>query len=139
MKRFRFPRRNRKYLDEETPLQRLCRVLLILLLFGAVVLGFWLNNKRRMEMLKKTVPGGEQSVFLHFPDTELYGSAGGATRPACIPSMLLQSTMYTSKTGNVSVWRDPGLKPAPARALPALDQAFDCDPRRMTRHCRLFG
>ena len=57
MRIFRLPRPNRKLLDEETPLQRLFRLLVILLLFGCVVFGFWLNNERRMdrmEMLKKS-------------------------------------------------------------------------------------
>ena len=52
MKIFHLPRSNRKLHDEETPLQRLFRVLVILLLFGGVVFGFWLNNERRMERME---------------------------------------------------------------------------------------
>ena len=56
LKLFRFRRPNSKYLDEETPLMLIIRVLIILLLFGAVFFGFWLNNERRMDMLNKPQP-----------------------------------------------------------------------------------
>jgi len=66
MKIFRLPQRNRKLLDEETPLQRFFRLLLILLLFGAVVCGLWLNNERhlerRMELLKRPASVQSSSV-----------------------------------------------------------------------------
>jgi len=52
MRFFRLPRPNPKLLDEETPLQKLVRVLVILLLFGGVVWAFWSNNERRMERLE---------------------------------------------------------------------------------------
>ncbi len=55
MKLFRFPKRNAKYTDEETPLMRFFRYIIIALLFCAVIWGFWLNNQRRIEMLKKPV------------------------------------------------------------------------------------
>ena len=56
MRRFRFPKRNSKYFDRETPLQRILRFLIIIVLFGAVVYGFWLNNERRTEMLRPSAP-----------------------------------------------------------------------------------
>jgi len=59
MKFFRLPRPNRQLLDEETPLQKFLRLLVVLLLFGGVVFAFWLNNGRRMERLdmrQKTQP-----------------------------------------------------------------------------------
>jgi len=73
MKIFRLPRRNRKFLDEETPLQRFFRILLILLLFGAALLGFWLSSERRMEILKPSGAVQEQSLFRHLPHTTLRG------------------------------------------------------------------
>lgn len=52
MKFFRLPQRNRKYLDEETPMQRFIRVLVVLAIFAAVAyFGFWRGSERRMEML----------------------------------------------------------------------------------------
>jgi len=51
MKIFRLPRPNPKLLDEETPLQKFVRVLVVLLLFGGVLFAFWFNNERRMERL----------------------------------------------------------------------------------------
>lgn len=53
MKLFRLPKRNPRYTNEETPLQRFFRCIIIALLFCAVIWGFWINNQRRMEMLKK--------------------------------------------------------------------------------------
>ena len=53
MRLFRFPKRNPKYTQDETPLMRLFRYIIVVLLFCAVVWGFWLNNQRRMESLKK--------------------------------------------------------------------------------------
>ena len=61
MMRFRLPKNNRKYLEEETSLQKIFRVLLIVILLGAVVFGFWLNNKRRMEMLRAPTSGPARS------------------------------------------------------------------------------
>ena len=55
MRLFRFPKRNAKYADEETPLMRFFRYIIIALLFCAVIWGFWMNNQRRMDMLKKPV------------------------------------------------------------------------------------
>jgi len=60
MKIFHLPQPNRKLQDEETLLQRLFRVLVVLLLFGGVVFGFWLNNERRMERME--MPKKPQSV-----------------------------------------------------------------------------
>ena len=56
MRRFRFPKRNPRYFDGETPLQRVLRFLIIIVLFGAVVYGFWLNNERRTELLRPSPP-----------------------------------------------------------------------------------
>jgi hypothetical protein len=69
MKIFRLPRRNRKLLDEETPLQRFFRIVLVLLLFGAVLLGFWLGSERRMEILKPSGSVQGQSLSRHLPHT----------------------------------------------------------------------
>lgn len=56
MRLFRLPRRDKKYTGEETSWQRFFRYIIIALLFCAVIWGFWLNNQRRMEMLKKPAP-----------------------------------------------------------------------------------
>ena len=56
MRFFRLPRPNPKFLDEETLLQKLVRVLVILLLFGGVTAAFWYNNERRMERLELRKP-----------------------------------------------------------------------------------
>lgn len=53
MRLFRFPKRDPKLLEEETPLLRFLRYVVILLLLGGVVWGFWMNNQKRMKMLKK--------------------------------------------------------------------------------------
>lgn len=62
MRLFRFPKRTTKYTDEETPLMRFFRYVIIALLFCAVIWGFWLNNQRRMEMLKKPVSASIDST-----------------------------------------------------------------------------
>lgn len=56
MRLFRIPKRNPRYMDSESAWQRFFRYILIALLFCAVIWGFWINNERRMEMLKKPAP-----------------------------------------------------------------------------------
>jgi hypothetical protein len=53
MRFFRFPKRTGQYKESESPMQRFFRYILISLLFCAVIWGFWINNERRMEMLRK--------------------------------------------------------------------------------------
>ena len=66
MKLFRFPKRNRRYANEESALQRFFRFILLVLLFGGVALGFWLNNQRRMEMMQNK----KQTERSGFPEIE---------------------------------------------------------------------
>lgn len=76
MKLFRLPKRDRRYMDDETPLLRFFRYIIIALLFCGVIWGFWINNERRMEMLKKPQPAridntgalsdGQQRELAHF-------------------------------------------------------------------------
>lgn len=56
MRLFRLPSRNAKRMDKETPAMRFIRYTIIALLFCAVLWGFWINNQRRMQMLRKDTP-----------------------------------------------------------------------------------
>jgi hypothetical protein len=51
MNLFKFSRQGKKDMDAEGPWQRVLRLLIVALLFGAVVWGFWLNAERQQKLI----------------------------------------------------------------------------------------
>ena len=62
MRVFRIPKRDPRYFTGETPFQRVLRFLVIVLLFGVAVYGFWLNNERRTAMLRPPAPAAAHTL-----------------------------------------------------------------------------
>ncbi len=58
MKLFRFPKRDLERFEEDSLFLRITRFLLLILLFGGVVLGFWLNAQRQASL--RTGPSPQQ-------------------------------------------------------------------------------
>ncbi|MDR2488084.1 MAG: hypothetical protein LBD42_01050 [Desulfovibrio sp.] len=56
MKLFRLPKRDPGRFAEDTPLLKIVRYILIILLFGGVGLGVWLNGQKRAALRAKPVP-----------------------------------------------------------------------------------
>ena len=56
MKLFRLPKRDPGRFEHDPPWLKIVRYILIVLLFGAVGFGFWLNAQRQAAMLTKPVP-----------------------------------------------------------------------------------
>lgn len=54
MRLFRFPKRDPKRFEEDTPLMKVLRFILIVLLFGAVILGVWLTGQRQAAIRTKS-------------------------------------------------------------------------------------
>ena len=54
MKLFRFPKRDPKRFEEDTPVLKVVRLIILVLLFGAVVLGVWLSGQRQAAMRMKS-------------------------------------------------------------------------------------
>lgn len=77
MRFLRLPKRNAKHLDEETPLLRLVRYCIIILLFCGVIWGLWMNNQRRTDMLQKNAPVVGLGFFSH-SDPELFAASSPA-------------------------------------------------------------
>lgn len=53
MRIFRLPRPDKSRLDKESPRMRFFRHVLLALLFCAVIWGFWMNNERRLNAVKR--------------------------------------------------------------------------------------
>lgn len=56
MRLFRLPKRDPGRFEQDPPWLRIVRYLLLVLLFGAVGFGFWLNAQRQAAMLAKPAP-----------------------------------------------------------------------------------
>ena len=56
MRLFRLPKRDPGRFEQDPPWLRILRYVLIVLLFGAVGFGFWLNAQRRAAMLTRPAP-----------------------------------------------------------------------------------
>ena len=56
MRLFRLPRRDPGRFEQDPPWMRILRYILIILLFGAVGFGFWLNAQKQAAMLTKPAP-----------------------------------------------------------------------------------
>jgi hypothetical protein len=56
MKLFRLPKRDLGRFEEDTLLLKIIRAVLILLLFGAVCYGVWLNSQKQEALRRKSAP-----------------------------------------------------------------------------------
>lgn len=56
MRLFRLPKRDPGRFEQDPPWMRILRYILLVLLFGAVGFGFWLNAQRQAAMLTKPAP-----------------------------------------------------------------------------------
>ena len=56
MRLFRHFRRKSRHEYEEGPWQRFFRIVIIVLMFGAVLLGFWMNSERQLNKIRRLSP-----------------------------------------------------------------------------------
>lgn len=52
MRLFKFPKRNPGQYNEDGPMLRIVRIIIIALLFCVVLYGFWLNSERQMQRVQ---------------------------------------------------------------------------------------
>jgi hypothetical protein len=64
---FKFPRRDKKHADAESFRQFALRLVILAILFGAVVWGFWMNAERQQNLIRGKPPAGTSWERSHAP------------------------------------------------------------------------